>query len=115
MGVAPVKLNGDNLPWVSELKHLGNVLECSNTMQRDIAIKRGKFIGKLNSLSQEFHYTTPDVFMKILNIYAVSFYGSSLLDIFSAECERVFAAWNVAVCHAWNVPNTTHRYLIEVI
>ena len=115
MGIVPVKLDGDSLPWVSELKHLGNVLECSNTMQRDIAIKRGKFIGKLNSLSQEFHYTTPDVFMKILNIYAVSFYGSSWWDIFSAECERVYAAWNVAVRHAWNVPNTTHRYLIEVI
>ena len=48
VGVAPVKLNGDNLPWVAELKHLGNVLECNNTMKRDIAIKRGKFIGKLN-------------------------------------------------------------------
>ena len=115
VGVAPVKLNGDNLPWVAELKHLGNVLECNNTMKRDIAIKRGKFIGKLNSLSQEFHYTSPEVFMKILNIYAVSFYGSSLWDIFSAECERIFAAWNVAVRHAWNVPNTTHRYLVEVI
>ena len=42
VGVAPVKLNGDNLPWVAELKHLGNVLECSNTMKRDIAIKKRK-------------------------------------------------------------------------
>ena len=91
MGVAPVKLNGDNLPGVTEMKHLGNVLECSNTMKRDIAIKRGKFIGKLNSLSQEFHYTSPEVFMTILNMYAVSFYGSgsSLWDVFSAECDRI--------------------------
>ena len=85
------------MPWVTEMKHLGNVLECSNTMKRDIAIKRGKFIGKLNSLSQEFHYTSSEVFMPILNIYAVSFYGSSLWDVFSAECDRIYAAWNVAV------------------
>ena len=84
-------------------------------MKRDIAIKRGKFIGKLNSQSQEFYYTSSEVFMPILNIYAVSFHGSSLWDVFSAECDRIYAAWNVAVWHAWNVPNTTHRYLVEVI
>ena len=29
--VCPVKLNGDNLPWVSEVKHLGNILESDNS------------------------------------------------------------------------------------
>ena len=84
-------------------------------MTRDIAVKRGRFIGKLNSLSQEFHYASPDVYMRIVNIYAVSFHGSSLWDIFSKECERVYAAWNVAVRQAWAVPYRTHRYLIEAI
>ena len=114
-GVAPVKLNRDDLPWVPELKHLGNILECSNSMNRDIAVKKGKFIGKLNSLSQEFHYASPDVYMRMLNIYAVSFHGSSLWNIFSKDCDRIFAAWNVAVRQAWAVPNKTHRYLIEAI
>ena len=53
--------------------------------------------------------------MKILNIYAVSFHGSGLWDIFSPNCERLYKAWNVAVRLAWNVPRTTHRYLIEGI
>ena len=113
--VAPVLLNGDPLPWVDDVKHLGNVLESDNSMARDITAKRGKFIGKLNSLSQEFHYVSPKVFMKILNIYAVSFHGSGLWDIFSPNCERLYKAWNVAVRLAWNVPRTTHRYLIEGI
>ena len=82
-------------------------------MKRDLAIKKGKFIGKVNSLSQEFHYVSPDIFIKILNIYAVSFPGSCLWDMFSADCDRLYKAWNVAVRMAWNVPNTTHRYLIE--
>ena len=51
--VAPVLLNGDPLPWVEEVKHLGNVLECDNTMTRYIATKRGEFIGKLNTLSSQ--------------------------------------------------------------
>ena len=113
--VARVKLNGDDLPWVEEVKHLGNILECNNSMKKDISVKRGQFIGKLNSMSQEFFFTSPDTFIKILNIYAVSFYGSGLWDLFSTDCERLYRAWNVAVRHAWNVPNTTHRYLIESI
>ena len=84
-------------------------------MRKDITIKKGQFIGKINSLLQEFHYVTPDIFMKIVNIYAVSFHGSCLWDLFSADCEHLYKAWNVAVRLAWSVPNTTHRYLIEPI
>ena len=115
VNVAPVKMNGDDLPWVTEVKHLGNILEDNNSMKRDITVKRGKFIGKLNSFFQEFYYATPDTFIKILNIYAVSFYGSGLWDLFSDDCDRLYKAWNVAVRMAWKVPNTTHRYLIECI
>ena len=111
--VAPVLLNGDPLPWVAHVKHLGNTLQSDNSMRMDLAQKRGKLIGKLNSLSQEFHYVEPKVFVRILNIYAASFYGSSLWDLFSSECERIYAAWNVAIRICFNVDRTTHRYFIE--
>ena len=84
-------------------------------MKRDVTVKRGKFIGKINALSQEFFFSSPEVFMRILNIYTVSFYGSGLWDMYSDECDRIFKAWNVAVRSAWKVPYTTHRYLIEGI
>ena len=48
--LAPIILNGQELPWVKKVTHLGNVLEADNSMKADIAIKRGKFIGKVNSL-----------------------------------------------------------------
>ena len=111
--VSPIVLNHDPLPWVPRVDHLGNVLQCDNKMSIDLAKKRGKLIGKLNSLSQEFHYVEPLVFVKILNIYASSFYGSSLWDIFSSDCERIYASWNVAVRICFNVDRTTHRYFIE--
>ena len=113
--ISEVKLNGDNLPWVGEIKHLGNTLECDNSMRRDIAIKRGKLIGKMNSLGQEFHFVKSNVFMKLLNTYCVSFHGGALWDIFSNDCTKLYTAWNVAVRHACGVPNTTHRYFIESI
>ena len=111
--VAPVLLNGDPLPWVPHVKHLGNTLQCDNSMRKDLAQKRGKLIGKLNSLSQEFHYVDPPVFVNILNIYAASFYGSSLWNLFSGECDRIYAAWNVAIRICFNVERSTHRFLIE--
>jgi hypothetical protein len=48
-----------------------------------------------------------------LNIYATSFYGSSLWDLFSKESERMFNAWNVAISICFDEDKSTHRYFIE--
>ena len=111
--VAPVFLNGDPLPWVQQLKHLGNILQCDNSMQLDCTIKRGKFIGKVNSLFQGLYFVDPSVKMKLMTIYVSSFYGSGLWDLFSPMCDRLYRAWNVAVRVGLNLPATTHRYLVE--
>ena len=34
----PVLLNGNPLPWVSNVKHLGNTLQCKNTMSMDFFV-----------------------------------------------------------------------------
>ena len=65
-------LNGDPLPWVNQI----NILQ-----------KGEKFIGKVNYLLQEFHFTSPPILTQVINTFATSFYGSSLLDIFSSEGE----------------------------
>ena len=111
--VAPIILNGDPLPWVDSVKHLGNLLEFDNSMKTDCVLKRGKFIGKINSLLQEFHYVEPQVMIKLINIYCTSFYGSSLWDIYSKKVTRIFSSWNVTIRNIFNLPWTTHRYLIE--
>ena len=45
-------------------------------MKQDIAMKKGKFIGKVNYLAQMFHFASPGVLMTILNTYCTSFHGS---------------------------------------
>ena len=111
--LAPVTLDGKILPWVKKVTHLGCVLESDNSMKCDIALKRGKFIGKVNSLLQELHFASPDVLMKLLNVYTTSFYGSPLWNIMSKDCDRLFKSWNVTVRHTLNLERQTHRNLIE--
>jgi len=82
-------------------------------MKIDCTLKRGKFIGKVNSLLQEFYFVKDEVIMKILNIYTTSFYGSGLWDLYSKEVDRLYKAWNVTIRKSLCIPNTTHRYLIE--
>ena len=82
-------------------------------MRADIALKRGKFIGKVNSLLQEFHFTDSSVMMKLINIYASSFYGSCLWDLMSKDAEKVYTSWNVTVRNVFGLNRRTHRNLIE--
>ena len=111
--LAPIILNGQELPWVKKVTHLGNVLEADNSMKADIAIKRGKFIGKVNSLLQEFHYVSSQLLIKLVNVYASSFYGSCLLDLLSKDVERIYTTWNVTVRNVFRLDRSTHRVLIE--
>ena len=111
--VSPILLNSDPLPWVSDVKHLGNILQCENTMKKDVAMKRGKFIGKVNSLLQELHFADPSVLVKLIQIYCTSFYGSCLWDIYSTDVDRLYKSWNVTIRKVFKVPNTTHRYLVQ--
>ena len=106
-------LDGNTLPWVKEIKHLGHTLQEDNSMSVDIVAKRGAFIGKVNALVQEFHYAAPEVLLKLVQTYACNVYGSNTWNLFSSDCQRLFTSFNVAVRTIFNLPRTTHRYLLE--
>ena len=112
-GIKEVTLDGHKLPWVTQVNHLGHVLQQDNSMSIDINAKRGLFIGRINFLLQEFHYVTPDVLLKFVQTYACNIYGSNTWDLFSSECQRLFTSYNVAVRTILKLPRTTHRYLLE--
>jgi hypothetical protein len=103
----------DNTEWF--VKHLGNILECSNLINQYCSVKKGALVGKINSLEQEFHFADPAVKESILNIYATNFYGSGLWDIFGSGCDGFYRAWNRAIRQIYNLPWITHRYWIEII
>ena len=111
--VAPIKLGGNVLPWVQDVKHLGHVLQADNSMKLDISQKRGAFVGRVNSLLQEFHSVKQDVMIKLIKSFACSVYGSNLWDLFSHECERLYTSYNVAIRNALDIDRCAHRYLVE--
>ena len=110
-----IELDGNELPWVDSVKHLGHLLQTDNSMRRDIAIKRGAFIGKTNSLLQEFYGTSPSVLFKLLHSFGTNLYGSNLWDLFGKDCEKLYTSYNVAVRHILNIDRCSHRYILEPV
>ena len=108
-------LNGNPLPWVPKVTHLGHILDCENSLHLDTHAKKFKFIGKVNSIFQEFYFANPEVKVNLYDKYASSFYGSNLWNLFCSETEKVYAAYNVSIRQAFKVPFATHRYLIELL
>ena len=111
--LAEIKLNGNKLPWVASANHVGNILERDNMFTKDIRVKRGSFIGRIHSLEQELYFANPVVKMRLISIYASSFYGSSLWNLFDGHCDRVYTAWNNCIRDVFKIPRTSHRYLVE--
>ena len=85
--LAPIVLDEMNLPWIKRVNHLGCILETDNSMRADMLSKRCQFIGKVNSLLQEFHFVDPKTMIKLICTYAITFYGSSLWNLYSINCE----------------------------
>ena len=113
--IKEIVLDGNILPWVTQVKHLGHTIEADNSMSADVNQKRCTFIGKVNSLMQEFHFATPEVLLKLVQTYACNVYGANVWNLFSKESQKLFTSYNVAIRNIFNLPRTTHRYLIEPV
>jgi len=105
-------LNGKELPWVKNAKHLGNILD-TNNCNRDIDVKRGVTIGKINGVLQEFNFAHPTSRCKVLSKYCISYYGCELWDLYSEEFNKIITSWNISIRKAWDLPRSTHRRFIE--
>ena len=53
--------------------------------------------------------------IRVLAIYATSFYGSNLWNLFSPQVTKLFSSWNVTIRRVFDLPWTTHRYHIEAV
>ena len=87
------------LPWVDSWPHLGNELyrfnlatKAASNLDKDLEIKRRKFIGNYHSLKQEYGFSSSEVLLKLVNIYATSFYGSVLWDLTGSSAEKLFTS-----------------------
>lgn len=115
-GLQPIKLCNNDLRWVNEIKHLGNVITNDrDIMAQDIMQKRAAYINRNHELLQEFHFAHPLSKAKINNCYNMSFYGSVLWNLFGTESLRLEKSWNVSVRKMFHLSFNAHRYFIEPI
>ena len=64
-----IKLNGNNLPFVTSAKHLGNTIENDKDFTaNDIKIKRARYIQRNNEINQEFHFVNYSIKCLLNNI-----------------------------------------------
>ena len=82
-------------------------------MKIDVNLKRGSFIGKVNSLFQEFYFADSSVLMKLMTAYSCNLYGSNTWDLFSPECQKLYRSYNVTLRIVNDLPRTTHKYMLE--
>ena len=108
-----IKLYGKPLPWVDSHPHLGNLIHMDGSMDHDLLCKRGEFISKLHSLRQELGDQSPEVFIKLVNIYLLSMHGSNTWDLFGPAARQLFISWNVAIKTAFDLPHATHRFILQ--
>ena len=111
---APLILNGNPLPWISESKYLGNTItSIPDGWSKDAKQKRASYIERNIEILQEFPEAHPEVKCKLNRIYNSSFPGSVLYELSSNSVSHLVNSWSVSTRHMWGVPRETHRYMIE--
>ena len=82
--------NNTSVQWYNEeVKHLGNIVQCSPSDAADCRFKRSIFIGYVDKLISKFGHLQPDVLINLFNTFCCSFYGSSLWDLHSPGFHRM--------------------------
>ena len=109
----PIVLCNYALPWCDTYVHLGHTLHKNGSLASDCDNKRKAFIGEFHALRQELTRQNPLVYMKLIDIYLSSFYGSNLWNLFQSDC--IYVTWNNIVRNVYNLPRCTHCFFIEPI
>ena len=89
--VKPLILNGNDLPWVDKVLHLGNTLTTNISVSSlgmgsssDLLQKRAIFYQKVHELKQAYGCYNPRLILEIIRIFGCSFYGSPLWSLGSS-------------------------------
>ena len=108
-----LQLYRTDLPWVKTATHLGHELHQASTMDQDAKVKRARFIGDSTEVRETFNFAEPQQILQAVRLYCGHFYGSMLWDLNSEMCGQFCRSWNTCVKLAYNIPRSTHTYLVE--
>lgn len=104
---------GRQLDWTTSVDHLGHKLTSDLSDDADVR----KAVISLNVTSHTinscFKWASPFTRMKLLLIFAISFYGSLLWKAIAVRPLQV--AWNNAIRTAFGMPRTAHTAIAHIV
>ena len=109
----PIILDGEELPWVNKVDHLGHILQENLNMEADASRAKTSFMCRANDMRDSLYFAHPEQRIKAIQLYCCDAYGSMLWLLSSRYSDSYFKAWNVQARLAWNIPRETHTNLVE--
>ena len=110
---APVKLGGQDLPWVETALHLGHTLHQNGKMDQDAKIRRAIFIDRSVEVREQLHFADQAEVLQAMGIYCCNGYGAMLWSLAAEPAQQYFRAWNTAAKLVPGVPRSNFSYLTE--
>ena len=111
----PLRLCGQDLPWVETATHLGHELHSSGTMEHDANIARARYIDQTVEVRQSFSFASPVEVVRALEVYTTSYYGSMLWNLQGNGAAQFFNSWTTAIKLVWDCPRATRTYLVQQV
>ena len=111
----PIYFDNSPIPWVKKFKHLGHILYKDGNSNHDTVMKKNIFIGKFHSLCQLIKKKDPEIYVRLIKVYLIHFYGSNLWNLYDKSTKKFYTTWYKMIRNVINRPFNTHRYLIEPI
>ena len=72
-----------------------------------------EFIDKRAQIRETFEFAHAMEKVMATEKYCTNIHGSVLWDLTSPEAQMVFRAWRTGIKISWNVPRTTHSFLVQ--
>ena len=94
--------------------HLGHTI-CAGAVENTskfILSRRGEFVSKIHELQQELGNQHPHVFIRLVQTYLTSFFGSNLFNLYCDSAEKLYISWNIFIRNQFGLPFATHRYIL---
>ena len=108
-------INSQPIAIVESFKHLGHEITSQSDDAPDITARRHDFIGQVNNMLCYFRMLRSDVKCRLFRSYCTSFYGCELWSLATNNIEELCTTWRKGVRSVWNLPHSTHCYLLPLI
>ena len=113
--MSKVTLEGNALEWVTVVKHLGNYLKHNLSEDKEIQIKRGDLVGRVNVILSNLQ-GAPDEVISSIFASQCHLYGCQTWRFRDSSVNDIHTMWNRSVRRLLNLPQQTHtRYLPHLL